>query len=148
MHFFWDIDEYSVYVQEYVPSICVSYSKSSLFTVAITRLIPKLWELYHGCSFQPILILPILPRKMLSPKESISLTPAFSPHPQGSPHFPTRKRRAPLSRNATLTIGTADGLEQFHIRDRNIFATRYLHVSHEKKSWLVWLDRGLYYPAI
>eukprot|EP00434_Breviolum_minutum_P035060 symbB.v1.2.031033.t1/scaffold3560.1/size54061/2 len=34
-----------------------------------------------------------------------------------------QKRRAPLSRNATLTIGTDDGLQQFHIRDRNVFAT-------------------------
>lgn len=49
---------------------------------------------------------------------------AFGLKPPWDLHVLLRKRRAPLSRNATLTIGTDDGLQQFHIRDRNVFATR------------------------
>jgi len=32
-----------------------------------------------------------------------------------------QKQRAPISRNATLTLGTASGMQQFHMRDRHVY---------------------------
>lgn len=32
-----------------------------------------------------------------------------------------RKRRAPMSRNATVTLGTLDGVQTYHLRNRHVF---------------------------
>ncbi|CAJ1376840.1 unnamed protein product [Effrenium voratum] len=36
-----------------------------------------------------------------------------------------RKRRAPMSRNATVTLGTLDGVQTYHLRNRHVFDSEH-----------------------